>query len=552
MKFKFNRKLAPICLVFFLLNLGHGFPEHYLVLLMRSLGLNLADASFVNGCVPFFPLFFSPIIGYIADKFGSKFVLICSFIGLMVTSTSLSFLPVYRKFDAKIGLDKTMFNHTLQSFDWKTIIWFGRYKDFHSNCEYESTENVIREISCPTKLFNVNIEFKVEDIENVYVENCTDLNTQTCKYVVKELNENETMICEVKFDNEDVVVEKGSHSLTFWSYFVLRILYKMCANVMYNITDAAAATIAIKEGTTFATVLFFGLVGGFIPNWITGPIVDHLQFGTDYLDCLTDLLVKVNDFKVPFFLMDACIVIAVIVCIFLLEVEIIKPEKKYTFKEEFTWLWNPAALGFYFGMFVMGALIGAQDTYLFVYAQEQLKASMSFLGYMNSSSITITILSMPFAKKIINYVGMMNTICLCMAIYCLRMIAYGLTYTSPPYPFIAFGGFNDVASSFTFVALITYTSVIAPQSLINTAISIGSVMCWIIGMSSGSLLSGLVVNEFSIRTMFYVFGTTGICYYMFYLILYHLVIRKYEINQNMGNKELATENCEEKVSSTRL
>ena len=78
------------------------------------------------------------------------------------------------------------------------------------------------------------------------------------------------------------------------------------------------------------------------------PIVDNLSFGTDYVDCLTDSVVPINDFKVPFFIQDACFVIIIIVVFFFLEIDIKKPEQKLSIKDEFQWLLNPAPIGFFF------------------------------------------------------------------------------------------------------------------------------------------------------------------------------------------------------------
>ena len=112
MKLKFNRKLVPICTTYSLLSLGLNFSMPYTTLLMRSIGLTLADASLVNGLIPIFAIFLTPLLGYIGDKFGYKIVLISTVIGLMLSSTSLNFLPVYRVYSAKVGLDRNMYNDT--------------------------------------------------------------------------------------------------------------------------------------------------------------------------------------------------------------------------------------------------------------------------------------------------------------------------------------------------------------------------------------------------------------------------------------------------------
>ena len=106
----------------------------------------MADASLVNGLIPLFAWFLTPLLGYIGDKFGYKIVLITTVIGLMISSTSLNFLPVYRVYSAKVGLDRNMYNDTLESLDQKSIIWFGKYTEYNSTCDFKPLENAITEI----------------------------------------------------------------------------------------------------------------------------------------------------------------------------------------------------------------------------------------------------------------------------------------------------------------------------------------------------------------------------------------------------------------------
>merc|ERR1712106_975371 len=301
----------------------------------------------------------------------------------MATTTSLDFLPIYREHSAKIGLDKNMYNDTLKNFDSKSILWFGKYEDSNS-CEYEAPENIIKEIECKYKVFNVDIVFQEEDIENSLAANCTDLGIQTCKYFVQEIDDQEILICNVRFEKLNGNIKKGSHSLTFWLYSSIRTLVYVFNNVMWNISDAAASTITKRERSSYGLVQFFGNIGGLITAWIAGPIVDHLSFGTDYWDCLKDSLVTAKDFKVPFFIHDACIVALIIIVYFFLDVEMKKPEKKkMSLKEDFKWLLNPAPIAFFIAMFVAGTSSdGAAMTYSFVFVEETLGASTTFLSYM--------------------------------------------------------------------------------------------------------------------------------------------------------------------------
>ena len=81
---------------------------------------------------------------------------------------------------------------------------------------------------------------------------------------------------------------------------LLRILCKIFTNIMFNISDGSASTIALQAGSSYATVQFFGIAGGLVSSPLAGPIIDHVRLGTNYHDCIQDAIVKVNDFKIPF------------------------------------------------------------------------------------------------------------------------------------------------------------------------------------------------------------------------------------------------------------
>ena len=494
MKFKFKKGLVPISAIYFLLFLGLGFSLPYMTLQMMSLGLSLADASLINGLGPIVGFLFTPILGYAGDKLGYKLVLIVNIFLFIASTTSLNFLPVYRQHQAKIGLSRELFNNSMETFPINSILWFGKYGQVNSSCDYEVAENKITEVDCDGTVFDVDIQVRYEDIQAAIADICDDIDIKTCKYVLRDMKEEDPVICNIQFENHGGVYEQGSHTLTKWLYFTIRTLGNMFLNVLFNICDGAASTISIKEKSSYAMVMFFGNIGGLFPNWITGPIVDNFSFGTDYVDCITNSLVPINDFKVPFFIQDACFVLIVFIAVFFLQIEIQKPEKKLSVKEEFNWLLNPAPIGFYFLTLVLGISFGAYQTYLFVFAQDVLGASTTFLGYMQFGVCFSPLPILPFAKQIISYLGVMNTICWTMIFYIGRFVAYGLTYSSPPYPFIAYGSM-EFLSNLYFVAVINYCSVIAPQTLIATSISICSVMCWIVGQGLGALLAGVVVER---------------------------------------------------------
>jgi len=550
MKFKYKPKLVPIFVHYFLLFGGVGYTYPYLVLQMRTLGLTLADASLVNGLTPLFSAILSPFLGYLGDKLGYKFVLLFSLLSFMTTMTSLNFLPTYRQFSAKIGLKENFYNETLDQFDYNSIVWFGKYNGLDTSCKYEAKENNIKEIRCEEEVYNVDITFKEDEIGTTLHENCTDLNVETCKYFI-QYDEKEYKVCDVIFEGENGNFETGSHSLTLWLYFGLRCLTNVFINGLFNISDGAASTITIAEHSSYSLVMFFGNIGSLIPNFVAGPIVDNINLGSDYWDCLAGSYVNVSDFKIPFFIMDAYYIVLGIIVYFFLNIQIPKSEKKLSFKEEFKWLLNPAPIGFYFIMLIAGIVFGASDTYFFVFAYENLGASNTFLGYISFAANFGSLLILPFAKYALKYLGDMNTMCIFNIIWMLRLVAFGFTYSSPPYELIAYAALESVISLY-FVAQIAYTSVVAPQSLIATAISFASVMLWIVGKGVGSILAGILVTTYNIRIMFIVFGVVGSSVILVYWVLYHLIIKKFEVHQNKEKEENTAEEYEQTQTRNQI
>ena len=159
-------------------------------------------------------------------------------------------------------------------------------------------------------------------------------------------------------------------------------------------------------------MLLVGSVGGLLPAWIAGPIVDNFSFGSDYYDCAAQAWRKVSDFKIPFFIQDGIYLIMIVIVYFFIDIKINKSPERTSFKNEFSWLLNPAAIAFYLSSIVFGIMFGAYDTFFFPFAQETLGASTSFLGYTTFCLNAGSILFLLFAKPVLRCLGLVNTVCM--------------------------------------------------------------------------------------------------------------------------------------------
>ena len=158
---------------------------------------------------------------------------------------------------------------------------------------------------------------------------------------------------------------------------------------------------------------------------------------------------------------------------------------------------------------------------------------------MTSIEMGSTMLVPLFANLIMDRFGIINTMCVSIACVCIRMCGYSFTYTSPPYPLFAYAALEFTVQLY-FVTTIAYCSKIAPHYLTATAISMSSVMSWIVGMGVGSLISGLLVDLLNMREMFITMGIACSAFFLFYLVLYHLLIKSFEVDQNKKNEEEKT------------
>ena len=89
------------------------------------------------------------------------------------------------------------------------------------------TEFATSRLICPDQSYDTNIT--LPDSSNITEDWCEEKNLAICKYAFNkdEFGQKET-ICTAEIDGQyDQVFTEGSHSLTFWLYFLLRVLFRL-------------------------------------------------------------------------------------------------------------------------------------------------------------------------------------------------------------------------------------------------------------------------------------------------------------------------------------
>merc|ERR1711971_937721 len=94
------------------------------------------------------------------------------------------------------------------------------------------------------------------------------------------------------------------------------------------------------------------------------------------------------------------------------------------------------------------------------------------------------------------------------------------------------GGMNIL-----WVSIMQYMASLAPPALTATAISIMATIIWVLVKGSGSMLSGVLYNQFGMRGMFLVVGAGLIAIALAYLLLYHLVLKRGEKAKETSGEE---------------
>ena len=134
----------------------------------------------------------------------------------------------------------------------------------------------------------------------------------------------------------------------------------------------------------------------------------------------------------------------------------------------------------FFGVAVTGLQWGVHDTFLFVYFQEELKASTALVSYMVVVGSLSVFLSLFFINKIIDWIGTANSIFLHIIAEAARMMAYSYIKETPPYFALGLAATDFTFGALSWVAAFKYAIKITPPPLAATVSSLISLTEFII------------------------------------------------------------------------
>merc|ERR1712062_552948 len=181
-------------------------------------------------------------------------------------------------------------------------------------------------------------------------------------------------------------------------------------------------------------------------------------------------------------------------------------------------------------MFFFGIFAGVGNTFVFVFTVEELGASMSFLGYCMTGFNVTSLLILPLVPFLNKKLGVVNCFVVGIIIEASVDVIFYFCQASdsPPYILILTNCLDGMGMNILWVSILQYMTSLAPPALTATAISIMATIIWVVGKGAGSLLSGLLYNQFGMRGMFLVVGTGLIAIALLFLFLYHVALKRRE------------------------
>ena len=561
-KIRFKKELVPASVVFLFNSIGMGFVLPYMTLHARSRGLSISDVSLIYGLVPVISFSMVPVFGYVGDKFGYKFVMIASLVGCTTFGTALNFVPKHNAMGPRVRIEKRILDDKVAAAAGNAsaaVRWLALYKDVDAGgCADALAAVSLVGLECDDKEVDVSMTFGRDGVVNTTFGACPgpegDEGRGFCRFqFASGAGANETtVLCRGQAAAGDgrEAGGGGDHAVTLWLYLFLRAAMTLFLNVVFNIQDATAMTVCRRANSDYSIVLLVGTVGTAVGSFITGPIIDNISFGEKAVDCLTGLDADAKSFVVPFLISDSLLLINVVFVYFFVSVEVEKPDRRTTVREDMAWVANPAAVGFIVLSLALGIVWGCTDSFTFIFLSEDLEASATLLGVINTVGQLSGVPFLLFGKSIVDRVGAVNMLVLGLLAFGLRMIAYSFASLVPPYDFLGYILAEILTFHLEWVASVMYAGTVAPRHLTATAIATTATCQFIIGKGFGSYAAGLLAARHGMRSMWRAVGAFGVVSAVLYWLLYHLWLKRTEVDwaaKGSGEKKPGEEREMEKV-----
>ena len=341
-----------------------------------SIGITLSDISIISILQPLISILANPLIGYCADRFGHKQVLVTTVILYAIFGTLIDQTPRYREYQNSPFVELNKFNQ-VKSFSWPTCTDqdtgfcknSSAVHDFLAGGSWKQSidpDCASGEISVPKqdshyqsrtiKLINgtfCNIDYSDIDVTNK-TKNCSvaitedSLGIGDCQYTV------------------------GNHAATFGVYLVLRLVVNLAMNICFSLMDGTNLRYAQKFNGDFAKSMAFGSLGSLAASALSGFLVIDAEPGSG----------EENYYQNIYYTVDAIVVLLAGWIIWKIQI-IPSEEEKASVVSVVREIASPIFALFNFTLFIYGVLYSLTNFYL-IYAQDVLGAESSMIGELSA------------------------------------------------------------------------------------------------------------------------------------------------------------------------
>ncbi|XP_035704713.1 major facilitator superfamily domain-containing protein 6-A isoform X2 [Folsomia candida] len=319
---------------------------------------------------------------------------------------------------------------------------------------------------------------------------------------------------------------RGNNSVTFWSYFSLRVLATLFMNSCFSLLDATTLAIIKTVGEAeYGKERIFSVLGFGIVSPIAGLLVDYVS-----------RLRGFTDYSAAFYLSNVLLGLNVITY-FVMKLHVEKPDAGFM-KNVRSLLSYPEVVVFLFMIFILGTMWGFVESYLFIFLKE-LDAPNYLLG------LTLTVgsfVGIPFSygsERILNFFGRVNIMVFAFIAYFFRF--FGYSYITSPFFCFPYEAMEAFTYHLMWIAAATYCSDLAPKGLLATLTGVMGSLHYGLGKGNGAFIGGYLIGAVGTRLSFRWFGlfagAVGLIYFIINLLWLEKVVQKRHQKLTMKNEE---------------
>ena len=450
----------------------------------------------------------------LGDKFGYKYILAAKCILIGASFTSFHYVPEVNEGSLKYPSFNLTEDQELYSIQWpicngtETCNNSTPVTDTEAFLEdlmnYISDTLNVTELIVPELSYNETIEME----NGTFCLLTSDLEVQnTTNYILQDILDT----CDDR---------TGNHTLTFWIMMLLMFIFK--ANLVggFAMFEGVSQLQAAKHHSKLNYIVFYTMLATIFSPFVASWTIKTDENGT-------------NDYSVMYFASDGILFLAAFLCLFFIDFEAnFNDEQEDQIQEPLLKalpkLFSMPFVVLIFGVFVTGLQWGVHDAFLFLYLREDLNADFDLLSYMIVIGLVSQVILLPFAGKIIKFIGTSNAIFFNILIESARFLIYSWIEQSPPYYALGLHALDFTLWSFSWIGTLTYGYLITPPTIAATMSTVLALTEFTISKSLGTFIGGQLRSVLSRQELFRwtALVTTGLG--IVYYILYFLLARKSE------------------------